>query len=137
MNWHRDNLILTSDQPDEAAESTYALLQTTYWSHKRPRDTVEKILKNSLCFYLLEGSDHVGFARVISDRVTTSWLCDVIIKDEFQNHGVGSWMMQCILSHPDLNATQFVLQTATAHTFYQRLGFSRQNALMSTSVDYL
>lgn len=45
--------------------------------------------------------------------------------------------MQCVMQHPDLVETQFALQTADAHEFYRRLGFSENDALMSTRVDYL
>lgn len=137
MNWHRDSFLLTTDAKPSSVLDTFELLQSTYWAHKRPLNVVEKMLSNSLCFYLLESDQQVGFARVITDYTTTSWLCDVVIDVEHQSAGLGSWMMQCVFEHPEIRETQYVLQTGTAHKFYQQLGFSRHESLMSTPVDYL
>lgn len=137
MQWTREGFVLTDQPPPTAIDETYALLQTTYWSHKRPRDVVERIVGESLCFYLSKDQRQVGFGRVISDYVTTSWIADVVLAKEYQGDGLGSWMMRCVLDHPKLRSTQFALQTGTAHSFYERLGFAKNDALMSTPVDYL
>ena len=137
MRWQRDDLVLTDEPTPTIVKDTHAMLQTTYWSHKRSLDVVEKAIANSLCFVLLRDDKQVGFARLITDYATTSWLADVILADELQGCGVGTWMMQCVIQHPDVAETQFVLQTGSAHTFYERLGFAGNEALMSTPVDYL
>lgn len=137
MEWRKERFLMTDRQPDDAVESTYRLLQTTYWSHKRPREVVKKIIDNSLCFYVLAEERHIGFGRVISDFTTTSWIADVVLASDYQNIGLGAWMMECVMKHSQLCHTQFVLQTGTAHQFYQRLGFENNEALMSTPVDYL
>ena len=95
------------------------------------------MLHSSLCFFLRSGEQQIGFARVITDGVTTSWLADVVLSEQFQNDGLGSWMMECVMAHPDIAETQFALQTGSAHAFYKRLGFAQNEALMSTAVDYL
>ncbi|MEM7314093.1 MAG: GNAT family N-acetyltransferase [Planctomycetota bacterium] len=137
MHWTRDEFRITNQPPTASVESTYRLLQTTYWAHVRPIDVVEKLLQNSLCFFLLRDEKQIGFGRVITDYTTTSWVADVIIVSEFQGQGLGSWMMQCMLEHSDIKQTQFVLQTGTAHDFYERLGFAKSENLMSTGADYL
>jgi GNAT superfamily N-acetyltransferase len=137
MRWTRDNLILTDEPTSTCVEDTYRLLQATYWAHTRPIEVVERILDRSLCFFLLDDDRQVGFGRVISDFVTTSWIADVVLEATCQNQGVGSWMMRCVLEHPSIKDTQFALQTGSAHDFYERLGFARRETLMSTAVDYL
>lgn len=137
MEWHRDNLVLTDEPTATVVEDTHAMLQTTYWAHKRPLPIVEKAIANSLCFILLSDGQQVGFARLVTDYATTSWLADVIIAEELQGIGLGTWMMECVMQHPAVAGTQFVLQTGSANQFYERLGFSGNAALMSTPVDYL
>ena len=137
MRWQRDNLVLTDEPTKTIIEDTHAMLQATYWSHKRSLEVVEKAIANSLCFVLLFGEKQVGFARLITDYATTSWLADVILADELQGNGIGTWMMECVMRHPAVADTQFVLQTGSAHAFYERLGFAGNDALMSTPVDYL
>lgn len=137
MRWCRELFVLSDERNDTSVQETFDLLQTTYWAHKRPVQIVEQIIDRSLCFYLRRGSEQIGFARVITDHVTTSWIADAVLHGSHRNQGLGTWMMKCILEHPDISQTQFVLQTGTAHVFYERLGFSRNKALMSTPVDYL
>lgn len=137
MEWRRDRFRLTT-QPTEFSETrTFELLQATYWGHKRPLELVKKVLENSMCFFLLDGDQQIGFARVISDFTTTSWLSDVVVDDNYQKQGLGSWMVQQILSHPEIAGTQFALQTGTAQKFYKKFGFLSNDFLMSTPVDYL
>lgn len=137
MIWHRDSYLITNDRHSTAIKDTFELLQSTYWAHRRPLETVEKILEHSLCFFLIQESTQIGFARVITDYASTSWLADVVIAENSQNQGLGNWMMDCVLHHPDIRHTQFVLQTGSAHEFYQRLGFRPHESLLSTPVDYL
>ncbi len=137
MEWRRDQFRLTTQPTELSSTRTFELLQATYWGHKRPLELVEKLLENSLCFFLLDSDKQIGFARVISDFATTSWFSDVVLDDDYQNQGLGSWMVQKILSYPEIAGTQFALQTGTAQEFYKRLGFASNDALMSTPVDYL
>lgn len=137
MQWSKLNYLLTTNPREDSARDTYLLLQKTYWSHKRPLDVVEKTIDNSLCFFLFDQDRQIGFARIITDYATTSWLADVVLDDSYQNQKLGSWMMNCVLDHPDISFTQFVLQTGSAEKFYSRLGFSKHPSLMSTEVDYL
>lgn len=137
MEWNKGNFIITTDRIDDSVENTFKLLKTTYWSHKRPIEVVQKVIDTSLCFYLFDGKNQIGFARLITDYSTLSWIADVVLDKKYQNLGLGSWYMKCILEHPDVAHTQFALQTGSAHEFYRRLGFTNNNSLMSTPVDYL
>ena len=109
MEWRRDQFRLTTQPSKQSAIRTFELLKATYWGHKRPLERVEKVLENSMCFFLLDGDQQIGFARVISDFATTSWLSDVVLDDDYQNQGLGSWMIQQILCHPEISETQLRL----------------------------
>lgn len=96
------------------------------WARGIPRSTVENSIRNSLSFGLFHGSRQVGFARVISDRATVAYLGDVFIVPEYRGRGLSKWLMQCILSHPDLqNLRRWILVTENAHGLYQKYGFTR------------
>ncbi|MGD1906033.1 MAG: GNAT family N-acetyltransferase [Leptolyngbyaceae cyanobacterium] len=138
MQWTRPPFTLTDEPPAHSLEATYQLLSRTYWAQNRPVETVEGILANSLCVFLLDGTQQqVGFARVISDRVTTSWLADVVVDEAHRGKGLGKWMVTCVMAHPSLQGTQFILQTKDAQRFYQQFDFAQNPALMSTPVNYL
>jgi ribosomal protein S18 acetylase RimI-like enzyme len=92
------------------------------------------MVAHSLCFSLFHSGMQVGFARAVTDYTVFSWIADLVIAPEHRGRGVGSWMMDCPRSHPALRPTQMVLQTRDANGLYEKLGFTRSPALMSTPV---
>ncbi len=50
-------------------------LANSYWAKGIPLDVVEKSIEHSLCFGVYTASnEQVGFARMITDRATLSYL---------------------------------------------------------------
>ena len=92
----------------------------------RPLAVVEKSIAHSLCFGLyVEHAERaqVGFARVVTDRATFAWLCDVFVADAHRNRGLSKWLVQCVIAHPDLQGVgRLVLATRDAHELYRRYG---------------
>lgn len=113
---------------------TFDLLTETYWGIRRPRDLVANMVKNSLCWTLLRSGEQIGFGRAVSDYTVFSWIADIVIDPQYRSRGLGKWMMACITAHPAIAHTQMVLQTRDAHSLYEKFGFERNAALMSTKV---
>jgi GNAT superfamily N-acetyltransferase len=128
MNWTRDAYSI-SDEPERLQpEVIVEYLARAYWSNQRPRAVIEKSLKHSLCFGVYEGSyenqTQIGFARVVSDHATFAYLADVFILESHQGHGLGKWLVQTILEHPDLQGLRrWMLATRDAHGLYAQFGF--------------
>lgn len=102
----------------------HALAEETYWARGIPRPVVERAVRHSLCVGLYEGMRQIGLARVITDRATYAYLCDVFMTPARRRRGLGSWMVECILKHPDLQGLRrFTLLTKDAHELYRRFGF--------------
>ena len=82
----------------------HGYLSRSYWAKDIPLVFVKKAIEHSLCFgvYDEESGAQVGFARVISDYATYSYLADVFILEEYRGRGLSKWLMQCILDHPEL-----------------------------------
>ena len=137
MIWNKNPFSLNDDPSAMDVDVVCALLAATYWSASRSRETVARFLRHSLCFGLFHGERQVGFVRVISDFTTTSWVADMVVDSAYRGQGLGRWMMECVMSHPRLSDTQFVLQTRDAHGFYEGLGFQQRPSLMSTGISYL
>ena len=71
-----------------------------------------------------DGGRQVGFARVISDRATFAYVCDVFVLPGRRGRGVGARIMACITSHPELqNLRLWTLFTRDAHGLYRQHGF--------------
>jgi GNAT superfamily N-acetyltransferase len=86
---------------------------------------VEKAMANSICFGLFHGDDQIGLARVVTDRATYAYLCDVYVLEEFRGKGLGVWLMECVMGHPDLQGLRrFSLATRDAHGLYEKFGFA-------------
>jgi GNAT superfamily N-acetyltransferase len=97
------------------------LANTSYWAQNRPLDVVKRSIQHSLCFGLYEGSQQIGFARVVTDYATFAWLCDVFILDAHQGKGLGKWLVECVFRHPDLQGLRrIMLATRDAHELYHR-----------------
>ena len=125
MEWTRDNYTITDDPKRLDREVIWRFLSTSYWAKNVPAATVDKSLANSLCFTLLDGVRQVGFARVISDRATIAYLGDVFVLDEYRGRGLGTWLVGCVLEHPDLQGLRrWILGTRDAHELYRKFGFT-------------
>jgi GNAT superfamily N-acetyltransferase len=120
-----DGYLISTDPGRLDRKAIWRFLRTAYWSPGVARDVVERSIENSLPFGLYgpEG-DQAGFARVVTDGVTFGWLADVFVVDEHRRRGLGVWLVETVISHPDLQGVrQLLLATADAHGLYERFGF--------------
>jgi GNAT superfamily N-acetyltransferase len=100
-------------------------LTRSYWSPGISRRLVERAAANSLCFGLYAGKEQVGYARVITDRATFAYLCDVFVLEAHRGLGLSKWLMQTIQAHPGLqHLRRFMLGTRDAHGLYAQYGFT-------------
>ena len=137
MEWSLRQFTLTDDPSRIDLGRTQALLAHTYWGVRRPPDVVAKMVEHSIPFVLLLEGTQIGFGRVVTDYTVFSWVADLVVESSYRGSGLGKWMMSCIAGHPAIRHTQMVLQTRDAHTLYEKYGFQRNPALMSTRVDGL
>lgn len=102
----------------------HGYLTRSYWAEGIPRELVARSLEHSLGFGAYLGARQVGFARVVTDRATFAWLCDVFVLEEARGRGVSKRLMECVLAHPELQGLRrFSLATRDAHELYRRYGF--------------
>lgn len=121
---HRDGFTVSTDPSRLDVDAVHSFLTTSYWAEGIPRETVERSLRGSLCFGLYEGDRQTGLARVITDGATFGYLCDVYVLPELRGQGLGTWLMECVMAHPDLQGLRrFSLVTRDAHELYRPFGF--------------
>lgn len=114
------------ETPGEAdLDVVHAVLEKTYWSPGVPRDVVVRACANSLCAIARDDAGVlVGFARLITDRATFAWLCDVFVLPERQGQGVARDLVRALRAHPELQGLRrWLLATRDAHGVYAPLGF--------------
>ena len=102
----------------------HGFLTQSYWSPGIPRHVVERAIANSICFGAFDGDQQVGFARVVSDRATYAYVCDVFVLPAHRGRGVSKLIMAAIMAHPELQGLRrWTLFTRDAHALYRRFGF--------------
>lgn len=117
---------LSTDPARVQLDVVHGFLRECYWSPGVRRDVVEKALANSLVVgaYLSETGEQVGYARVVTDRATFAWLCDVFVLPLHRGKGLSRQMVRTLISHPELQTLRrWALGTRDAHEVYRPLGF--------------
>ncbi|HEV2333031.1 MAG TPA: GNAT family N-acetyltransferase [Gammaproteobacteria bacterium] len=121
----QEEYLVSTDPAKLDPAAVHAFLTTAYWSSGIPLAVVEKALENSLCFGLYHDRKQVGLVRVVTDHATYAYLCDVYVLEAHRGKGLGHWMVECVMSHPDLqDLRRFTLATKDAHGVYAAFGFT-------------
>jgi GNAT superfamily N-acetyltransferase len=123
MIWLRGEYSLVDDRDKLDLGAITALLQSTYWAANRPREIIARTLHHSLNFGLFWRGRQIGFARVVTDHATVGYLCDVVIAPEHRGKGLGGWLLETLLNHPNLRTCRIDLFTKDAQEFYREFGF--------------
>lgn len=146
--WKRGEFSISTDPKQLDITVIHKYLSTdSYWAQGRTVDTVKRSIENSLNFGLYKGKQQIGFARIVTDYATFAWLADVFVLDTYRGRGLGKWLVEVILSHPDLQRfRRWVLATKDAHELYRQFGFielkrperwmERPDPLMQEAPDY-
>jgi protein-tyrosine-phosphatase/GNAT superfamily N-acetyltransferase len=120
----RGNAVVSTDPARLDMDVIYGFLSSAYWCEGIPRETLERAIRNSICFGVYVDSAQVGFARVITDRATFGYLGDVFILESHRGRGLSKLLMETVMSHPDLQGLRrFSLATRDAHGLYAQFGF--------------
>ena len=121
-----DEYTVSTDPADLDRDAVYRYLhEEAYWSKGISRETFDRALDNSLNFAALRGPTVVGFARVVTDRATFAWLCDVFVLPAHRGRGVSRRLMEAVMTHPELAGLRnFLLATRDAHGLYEKFGFT-------------
>lgn len=121
----RGDLVLSSDRSRLIVNEVHALLRATFWGSTMTRDVLDRAIENSVCVGVVEHGRQLAFARVVTDLATFAYLTDVIVAEEARGRGLGAWMVDAILRHPDLQGLRrFALLTRNAGGLYEKFGFT-------------
>lgn len=123
--WQRGEFTISTDNARLDLELIHRFLSTSYWAAGRSVNTIRRSIENSISFGVYKGDQQAGFARVITDYATFAWIADVFILESFRGQGLSKWLMEVIISHPELQGfRRWVLATKDAHELYRRFGFT-------------
>lgn len=139
QEWRRGQYRISTDQTQLDIKMIHGFLsESSYWAAGRSIETVQRSIEHSLAFGVYRDARQAGFARVVTDRATFAWLADVFVLDEFRGHGLGKWLVEVVLAHPELQGLRrWILATRDAHELYRKFGFTEisEPQLWMTAVD--
>jgi GNAT superfamily N-acetyltransferase len=101
------------------------LANQSYWANGRPRETVERLVREATRVVgLYRSGRQVGFARASSDGVAFAYLADVYVLPEHRGRGLGVELVREMVENGPLAAVTWSLHTRDAHELYRRFGFA-------------
>jgi predicted GNAT family acetyltransferase len=117
-----------SDDPDriDVGRVHHWLSTDAYWALGRPREKLESAIRGSLNFGVYEAfsGEQVAYARVVTDRATFAWLCDVYVDPAVRGKGLGTALVAAVRDHLlPYGLRRVLLATHDAHGVYAKLGF--------------
>jgi GNAT superfamily N-acetyltransferase len=100
----REGFLISTDRKQLDVDVIHDFLTNCYWAKGIPRYIV---------------------ARVISDFATIAYVGDVFVLETHRGRGLGKWLMECIVAHPELQGLRrWILTTRDAHGLYSQVGFT-------------
>lgn len=133
----RNNFFISTnkDKLDVSFIQNY-LSKKSYWAKNITNEIVKKSINGSICFGLYVNNNketvpatlifdkRIGFARVITDQATFAYIADVFVIEKFRGIGLSKWLMEEIMSYPNLQGLRrWLLATRDAHGLYAKYGF--------------
>ena len=101
------------------------LSNESYWARGKGREEVRRsIVAAARVLGLYDGERQVGFARVLSDGVSASHLCDVFVLGPYRGRGLGVELVREAVDNGPQAKTAWTLATRDAYGLYERFGFS-------------
>ena len=116
-------ITVTLDPARQDLDAIHGMLAATYWSPNNRREVVVEALRNSITAVAIDDATGatVGLARVVTDRATFAWLCDVCVKESWRGQGITHRMLEALERHPDLQTLRRCgLATRDAHGLYDQ-----------------
>jgi N-acetylglutamate synthase-like GNAT family acetyltransferase len=131
----KNNYMISTEKSKIDLEYVHGFLTRSYWSPGVLIEVVKKAMKGSLCFGIycndiqtLPAGRQVGYARIVTDKATFAYIADVFVDEDYRGKGLGKWLIEMMLAHPDLQGLRrILLATKDAHKLYEQCGFTSVN----------
>ena len=121
----RGALCLSTDRGRLHLPAVLNLLRTAYWGSSLSAEVLARAIDNSICFAVFDGHTLVAFGRAVTDLATYAYWTDVVVAEAFRRRGIGRWLSETMLAHPQLQGLRRVtLLTRDAASLYRQVGFT-------------
>ena len=119
-----NNLHLSTNSSKLQFEVIYQFLSKSYWSEGISKSRMIRAIENSINIGVYQEGNQVAYARLITDKATFAYLCDVFVLESHRGQGISKQMMQFMHELPELSGLKrIVLATKDAHGLYSQYQF--------------
>jgi ribosomal protein S18 acetylase RimI-like enzyme len=107
----------------------FALLESwlgaTYWSpHIKAAEIEAGACNSTLVVGCYNGTEQVGYMRLISDKVRFAYIMDVYVETAHRRKGIAENMVKFAMAHPAVtDVYMWLLATRDGHSVYGKAGF--------------
>lgn len=121
----KEFVISTNKERIDAATVHAYLSKESYWARHIPLETVVASIQHSICIgAYTDTSMLVGFARLVTDRATFGYICDVFVLAPYRGKGISKAIMKLLCEMADeFKLRRFLLTTQDAHDLYRKSDF--------------
>lgn len=100
-----------------------------FWAQNRSIGDLSTAIANSQpVITVWDRTKMIGTSRATSDGIYRATIWDVVIHPEYRGIGLGSKLVETVLSHPQIRKVERVyLMTTHQQRFYEQIGF-KQNS---------
>ena len=125
IEWRRGDYVVSTDRRRLPISAALALIRAEHWGAGLAEPQLARAVAHSVSFGMYHEAELVGFGRVVSDLATYGYLTDVVIAAGHRGRGLGEWLTECMLRHPEFrDVRRLALVTRDAETLYRKLGFT-------------
>ena len=121
-----DGYELDDDAARVDIDAVHAFLTTTYWAEGRPRETVERLVREaSRVVGLYSNGAQIGFCRAVTDNNSFAYLADVYVLPEHRGRGLGLELVREMIERGPYAKVRWLLHTRDMQRLYEKLGFGK------------
>ena len=121
-----DGYELDDDAARVDIDAVHAFLTTSYWAEGRPRETVERLVREaSRVVGLYSNGAQIGFCRAVTDNNSFAYLADVYVLPEHRGRGLGLELVREMIECGPYAKVRWLLHTRDMQRLYEKLGFDK------------
>ena len=100
-----------------------------FWAENRSISDLSTAIANSQpVISVWDRARMIGAARATSDGIYRATIWDVVVHPEYRGIGLGSKLVETVLSHPHIRKVERVyLMTTHQQNFYEKIGFQQNS----------
>ncbi|HSX22790.1 MAG TPA: GNAT family N-acetyltransferase [Gaiellaceae bacterium] len=121
-----DGYEVDDDRARVDVDAVHAFVSTSYWAEGRPRETVERLVREATRVVgLYKDGAQIGFCRAITDGVSFAYLADVYVLPDHRGRGLGIELVKEMVEQAQFPKVKWLLHTRDMHRLYEKIGFGK------------